>query len=171
MLELMLVVAIIAILATLAAPSFQRLILSSTVSNTVNTFLADMRFARSESIRRGGGVVMCRSAAPEDALPACSTEGSNGWASGWIVFQDLNHDGVTASAAALLRVQSPITSIQTILESDGNFTQFKFTATGRVPAAGTALVFGGANFDGDVKRRVCIASTGRTRIAASSATC
>ena len=64
LLELMVVLAIVAILTMLAAPSFTRLIQSITMSSTVNTFLADMRYARSESIRRGGGVVMCRSDDP-----------------------------------------------------------------------------------------------------------
>jgi prepilin-type N-terminal cleavage/methylation domain-containing protein len=67
LLELMVVLAIIAILVTLAAPSFTRLIQSTTVSSNVNNFLADMRYARSESTRRGGQVVMCRSDAPEAA--------------------------------------------------------------------------------------------------------
>ena len=73
LLEIMVVLAIVAILATLAVPSFTRLIQSNTMSSNVNTFMADMRYARSESIRRGGGVVMCRSDAPEATLPVCNT--------------------------------------------------------------------------------------------------
>jgi type IV fimbrial biogenesis protein FimT len=90
LLELMVVLAIIAILVTLAAPSFTRLIQSTTVSSNVNNFLADMRCARSESTRRGGQVVMCRSDAPEAANPTCSSgsgRGGHGWVSGWIIFK------------------------------------------------------------------------------------
>ena len=56
--ELMVALQIVAILATLAAPSFFRLIVSTRMSGNVNAFLADMRYARSESIRRGGGVTL-----------------------------------------------------------------------------------------------------------------
>ena len=42
------------------------------MSGNVNGFLADMRYARSESIRRGGGVTLCRSDAPEAAAPVCA---------------------------------------------------------------------------------------------------
>lgn len=172
LLELMVVVAIVAILSTLAAPSFQRLIQSTTMSNTVNTFLADMRFARSESIRRGGGVVMCRSAAPEAVIPTCSTgsgAGGNGWASGWIVYQDLNADGVITTDE-LLRVQSQMTSIQTIKE-EGNFSKFQFTATGRLvptpslPFEETGLTFGGSNYSDEVSRLVCVSYGGRASVA------
>ncbi|MCL1481799.1 MAG: GspH/FimT family pseudopilin [Marinobacter sp.] len=67
LLELMLVIAIVAILIAFAVPSFQWMIQKVTISSNVNTFLSDMRYARSEGIRRGGGVVLCRSNAPEAA--------------------------------------------------------------------------------------------------------
>ena len=96
LIELMVVLAISAILAFLAAPSFTSAIRSNAISSTVNTFLSDMRYARSEAIRLGGGVVLCRSDAPEDAAPACGTghgPGNNGWVSGWFIFHDLDNDG------------------------------------------------------------------------------
>ena len=55
-----------------------------------------MRYARSESIRRGGGVVMCRSDTPEAASPVGGTDaspGGKGWASGWIIFHSLDPAG------------------------------------------------------------------------------
>ena len=49
--ELATVIAILAILSALAGPSFVNLIRSNNVSSVVNTFMSDMRFARSEAIR------------------------------------------------------------------------------------------------------------------------
>ena len=169
LLELMVVLAIIAILTTLAAPSFTQLIQSNTISSNVNTFLADMRFARSESIRRGGGVVMCRSDAPEAVNPTCgsgSGPGGHGWVSGWIIFQDWDNDGVQDTDEPLLRVKSPITSMDSIKEGDGTTsTQFRFTATGRLSTLTTPLQFGGSNYASDVQRLVCVGLGGRARIA------
>lgn len=167
----MVVVAILAVLTTIAAPSFVKTIQSSTMSSAVNTFLADLRFARSEAIRRGGGVVMCRSDAPEAANPTCgagSGPGGNGWVSGWIVFHDLNNGGTRSAAEPILRVQAPLTSIDSVVEDGGSSsTSFRFTATGRMLNlnSATSLQFGGGNFTNEIQRVVCVNLGGRARIA------
>lgn len=171
LIELMVVIAIVAILTTVAVPSFKQLIQSNTMSSNVNTFLADMRYARSEAIRRGGVVIMCRSDAPEAASPVCgagSGPDGNGWVSGWIIFHDADDDGtrVATSTDPVLRVQSPITSMDSIVE--GSSTKFRFTATGRLrnlSSAGTTLQFGGGNYANSVQRIVCVSLGGHARIA------
>lgn len=168
LIELMVVIAIVAILTTLAAPSFKNLIQSNTISSTVNSFLADMRYARSESIRRGGGVVMCRSNAPESSSPACdgTTGAGSGWVTGWIIFHDANGNGAIDSAE-ILRVQAPITAIDKILDSASSPKyKFPFTATGRIPLSNAAsLQFGGSKYPNTAQRTVCISVGGRARIA------
>lgn len=169
LLELMMVIAIVATLITLGAPSFKRLIQSSKVSSNVNSFLSDIRQTRSEAINRGGNVVMCRSDDPEAANPVCSSGfGSHGWASGWIIFQDLNNDGQKSSAEPLLRIQSPITSLDSIMESKIiPSNRFRFTATGRLlnMDSATTLKFGGdPRFPLDIQRTVCVSVGGRARI-------
>ena len=175
LLELMVVLAIVAILTTLAVPSFTRLIQSNTMSSNVNTFMADLRYARSESTRRGGGVVMCRSDAPEAAPPVCSTTsgpGGNGWLSGWIVYLDVNNDGVIG-AGDLLRIQSPLRQMDSITENDGQASSiFSFTATGRLlyVSSATSLQFGGSAYAPDVQRVLCVNAGGRARIAGNGET-
>ncbi len=171
--ELMIVIAIVAILTTLAAPSFKQLIQSNTMSGAVNTFLGDMRFARSEAIRRGGNVVMCRSDAPEASSPVCGTgsgPGGNGWVSGWIIFHDLDGDGNKDAAEPVLRVQAPVTTLDSIVETgrSSSSTKFRFTATGRFIdlTSATNLQFGGnPTFANAVQRLVCVNLGGRARIA------
>jgi type IV fimbrial biogenesis protein FimT len=171
LIELMVVVAIMAILTAVAAPSFVRVVQSSTMSSNVNTFLADLRFARSEAIRRGGGVVMCRSDDPEAVNPVCgsgSGPGGNGWVSGWIIFHDLNNSGTKTALEPPLRIQAAITSMDSIVESGGSSsTKFRFTATGRMLNlnSATSIQFGGGNYAADVQRMVCVNLGGRARIA------
>lgn len=178
MIELMVVIAIVAILTTLAAPSFVQLITKNNVSSAVNTFLADMRFARSDAVRRGGGVVMCRSDNPETTStsgPTCGSGSTRGWESGWIIFRDQNNNGARNYNAdpalddTVLRVQAPITSINSIAEP-GAATAFKFTATGRLnPSSITHLQFGSnPPFVTDAQRIVCVNQGGRARIALDS---
>ncbi len=171
LIELLVVIAIVAILTSLAAPSFVKQIKSNTITSNVNTFMADLRFARSEAIRRGGAVVMCRSDAPEAANPTCgsgSGPNGNGWVSGWIIFQDLDNNGQKVSTEPLLRMQSPITSIDSIVETGvGSSTKIRFTATGRLLNlnSATSMQFGGGNFSNALQRVLCVSLGGRARIA------
>jgi type IV fimbrial biogenesis protein FimT len=170
--ELMVVVAIAAVLIAMAVPSFTGLIKSNQVSSVVNTFMSDVRFARSEAIKRGGSVVICRSDSPEAASPVCSTSGNaangNGWVSGWIIFQDLNNDGTIDAGEPILRLQPAITSVDVMTEG-ANAPRAKavFTATGRLQAVGSVLSFqvGGGNFTNEQQRMVCLGLGGRARIA------
>jgi type IV fimbrial biogenesis protein FimT len=171
LIELMVVLSIAAVLIKLAAPSFKRLIQSNIISANVNTFLADIRFARSEAIRLGGSVIMCRSNTPEAANPTCGTgsgPNGNGWVSGWIIFQDLNNNGTKTASEPLLRVQSAITSMDSIVEGGASSsTKIRFTATGRLLnlSSATRLQFGGENFSNEIQRVICLSVGGRARIA------
>ena len=171
LLELMVVLAIVAILTTMAAPSLRHVLLSTTMSSNVNAFLADMRFARSESIRRGGGVTMCRSDAPEAPHPVCAHDSGadgTGWVSGWIIFYDQDNNGERGVAETLLRVQSPIAAINAISDANALSSKFRFTATGRLlkADAATTLHFGAPPmFAAYEQRTVCINPGGRARIA------
>ena len=163
--ELLIVMVIVGILATLAVPSFQRLIQANAITSGVDMFMADLRYTRSESIKRGGGVVMCRSDAPEKANPTCGTGSKLGWQSGWIIFHDLNNNGKKTATETLLRVQAPLTGIDSIAEP-GAATALKFSPTGRLSLnSSTHLQFGGNKTPTDLQRLVCINLSGRARIA------
>jgi type IV fimbrial biogenesis protein FimT len=171
LIELMVVLAISAILVVLAVPSFVTFTRKTNISNGVNTFMADARFARSEAVRLGGSVVMCRSDAPEVTNPSCGTGSGpdgNGWVSGWIIFQDLNNNGTKDAADPILRIQGPLTSLNSIADSSGS-TKLVFTATGRLKSLSSGVLtlqFGSApDFPNDVQRMVCVSLGGRVRIA------
>jgi type IV fimbrial biogenesis protein FimT len=169
--ELMVVIAIAAILTSLAVPSFTRLIENNSVASDVNTFMADLRFARSEAVRRGSAVVVCRSAAPEAANPSCTATGSD-WKSGWIVFQDVDGNGTrsaTAPAEPILRQQAGLTSSGGIMVIGGTSTTFSFVASGRLRNLSSAagFTFNSASLSSVSQRVVCVSLAGRARIAAN----
>lgn len=175
---------IIAVMVSMGMPWFITITKSSVMTSAVNSFLADVRFARSEALRRGGGVVMCRSNAPEATVPVCNgnTGATTGWQSGWIIFHDRNADNVFQSTDTLLRVQSPLTSMDSILDPSGSPSyMFVFSPTGRVRLTDAAtLNFGNDSFKNyknpdnifNLQRVVCMAATGRARVAGDgTATC
>lgn len=84
LIELMITVAVAAVLISIATPSFRTMIINNRL-NTISSELADvMSFARSESIKRNRPVTFCRAAA------ANSTGCTNGTAwTQWIVKQNV----------------------------------------------------------------------------------
>src|ERR1022692_953766 len=86
LLELVIVMVIVAILATIAVPGFQYVTTSNRVSTEVNGLLGDMQYARNEALKEGLPITICASANPTALPPSCS--GSTSWQSGWTVFPD-----------------------------------------------------------------------------------
>lgn len=99
LIELMITVAILAILAMVAVPSFVTTLQGARISNGVNAMVGDLQLARSEAIQRGLPVTVCASSDGN----ACSQR--NTWQDGWIVFADDNASGVRDNGEAVVRVR------------------------------------------------------------------
>lgn len=84
--ELLVAIAVLAVLAGVGAPALSSVADSMRLSATSNGFLSALHLARSEAIKRNGRVVLCKSA---DGL-SCTASG--GWQQGWLVFHDANND-------------------------------------------------------------------------------
>lgn len=166
LIELLVTMTIMATLVTLAVPSVAGLVQSGNVASAVNTFLGDLRFTRSEAVRRGAPVVICRSNAPEAATPQCATDAADtgaGWTSGWIVFEDRNSDASFSSGTdRLLRIQAGLSGIDKISAATN---RFEFTPLGRQKWQNKTISFGGDSIAAPRQRIVCIAVTGRARVA------
>lgn len=59
LIELMITIAVAAILLAIAIPSFRNLILSNELTTTTNEWVTAVNVARSEAIKRSAGVVVC----------------------------------------------------------------------------------------------------------------
>lgn len=185
LIETMVVVAIIAILASLAAPSFLGLIASTNVTSTVNSFVSDTRFARGEAMRRGKSVTICRSSSPSAAAPACSGGDGiavGGWKEGWVVFEDLDGDGTFDAGDTVLRIQEAFPNIGDMLavgaspsvSAVSNRNALTYDATGRaVGQAARWLVHARGDFAADNRytRTLCMNSVGRVRVSQGEAAC
>jgi type IV fimbrial biogenesis protein FimT len=92
--EVMIAVAVLAVLISLAAPGFQSFIVSTRLTGQVNDLIATLSLARSEAAARGRTAQVCQAAS---ATSCSSTAGDNGWASGYIVWADTNGNSAMAS--------------------------------------------------------------------------
>lgn len=87
--ELLIGISMLSILVALAAPDFGGWLRSYRLTLQSNDFTSALAYARSEAVRRGTRVALCKSANPLAPNPACTTAGS--WTAGWLVFADNVH--------------------------------------------------------------------------------
>jgi type IV fimbrial biogenesis protein FimT len=117
--ELMVVVSIVAILAALAAPSFTPIIERWRVRSTTDSLQHSYYVARSEAIKRSGGVAMTRLASAD----GCTSSGPADWKCGWVI---TDTDGNTLHQT----IVSPNTEITLVFGGDS--TQMRFDRYGFV---------------------------------------
>ncbi len=161
--ELMVVVAIAAILASLAAPAIRDMVTSHGLSSRAELFKTSLNFARTESVRHNSNVSLCPS---QDGLTC-----GGSWAEGWIVFSDPDADndmGANNCAApasdCLLSVGHPMGADYLMVGNTPSkkLKSLAFSSRGLHP--GTKAEFH-LTKNGEVKdRRICVDISGRSRI-------
>lgn len=95
--ELMVTVAIAAILVAIAAPSFKNIIEKGRVEAGSNQLFTALMLTRNEAVSRNQSGVLCKSA---DGA-SCTTSG--GWEQGYLIFIDVNSDGAQDAGETLIR--------------------------------------------------------------------
>jgi type IV fimbrial biogenesis protein FimT len=155
-LELAISLTIIAVASTLAVPGFRNLRQDSLRTTAVNNFIHALYLARSEAIKRGAVVSICKSANGETCL-----QRSAEWSDGWMVFVNANRDeppqhdtGEPVLAVYESWAGGRITS---------NRQSYSFRAYNQAVVNGT-LVFCDSR-GGPHARAIIISGTGRPRIA------
>lgn len=107
LIELLVTIAMASILMAVAVPSYSALMTRLRLSSQSNDLSSSLAFARSEAMRRGVRMTVCKAA----SATACATSGT--WNNGWLVFVDNRHltgnvagvvDGSGAGTDEILRV-------------------------------------------------------------------
>lgn len=179
--ELITAVAIFLILTVVGVPSYISFVRNSQVSNLTTSLYTDLLYARSESLKRKGNVVLCRSANPSAASPSCDTAGTaNDWSAGWLVFADINGNGTYDSGTdQILRVSnsSSTSTIKVISNSTANL-RVTYVADGTLDITSVQSIFaicddrdqnGSFNAtDAAAGREITVSAVGRPKISTYS---
>lgn len=99
LMELMVTLAIAAVLAGLAAPSISQFIVKNQMNGVANEFSSGILRSRNEAVSRNTCVTLCMSSTAANAAPACTVAGKN-WQVGWIAFLNTACDASRDAPAA-----------------------------------------------------------------------
>jgi type IV fimbrial biogenesis protein FimT len=170
LIELMVTVAVLAILASLATPSFRETLLRNRTAAISNEFTASLTKARSEAINRNTCVTMCRSTSGTQ----CNT-GTN-WTSGWVAFVNPACDASVDAPVAddLILSSGSLNSEFSMASTATNNDKLMFAAVGQLRAGDTGrfdLEFGSSGTSRTTNRSICVSRLGRTFLTSYGATC
>lgn len=130
--ELLVTLAIVAVGAAIAAPSFKGMIADTRLSAQANDLLASLKYTRSEAVKRNARVSMCKKAS--DATCAVTDTATANWQGGWLVFVDGGAVGTIDGTDTILRVQGPLAA--STLIGDGAITNYvSYLGTGQTSAS------------------------------------
>ena len=128
--ELVIALAIGAILMAVAAPSFTDLVRTSRLSAQLNSFARAVNFGRMEAIKRGRTASICVRSGD-----ACRNDGP--WRDGWVVFVDQDGDSEVDPEELLMTFDALPDGYSLI--PNVNTSALRFSATGAVRRASGAL--------------------------------
>lgn len=118
--EAMIVIAILAIVATIGLPSFIRSLGNTRISTAMHLLSADMAMARNTAITRREQIVMC----PMDENGLCAN--SLDWRKGWLVFTDPDGNRRPDRPVDILRVQSaPVGKGRIVVNSTRKYLRYQ----------------------------------------------
>ena len=163
LIELAIVAAVVAILLGVGTPGMSRSIAARALSAQVAEFIAALRFARSEALKRGAVVTVCAADATSTP-PRCQSHDAD-WRGGWLVFVDRGARGVIGADDRMLRVQQPLAHSGGV---PGTRASISFNASGVSTDASSHYLFNAppaADLPPPVM--VCVSKQGRPRIASS----
>jgi type IV fimbrial biogenesis protein FimT len=169
--ELMLTLAVAAVIMGIAVPNFNSFIRNNRLTSGANDLLASMQLARTEAVKRQVSVGVCATSNPNVAVPACN----GGPFRAWVVWVDADNDWVpdnNANEPVLQRHQPLDGSITVLSDNDGRvrYLASGFAAApggGITPTANVAMCDDrgiGAVGGNSLGRAILITPTGRVRV-------
>ncbi|ADJ28935.1 GspH/FimT family pseudopilin [Nitrosococcus watsonii] len=160
--ELVITLAIAAIITTMAVPSFQEMIRKNRMATQTNEFIAALHLARSEAIKRGQRITVCKSTNSTTSSPTCNTSNSTGWDRGWIVFVDGDENAALATTEIILQVHGSLEGGNRLTGNTNVADYISYVPNGMTQLTGGAIQMGTVTLCHPPKaNQIIINNTGR----------
>lgn len=162
--ELMITLAVASLLLSLAAPSLSQFAQNSRLRARTFDLLDSIGVARSEAVKRGAQVVLCRSANGTSCGGTANT-----WTTGWLVY--VNTTGTLAYEAGdtLLRVGTGTSDGTAIITNSWGNQDLDYRRTGATNEGGPAVFAICDSRGGAYGRSISVAQVGRAALTHGSA--
>lgn len=161
--ELMLTIAVIAVVLAVGVPSFSTAIQNNRLISQSNSLIGALNYARSEAVKLGqNNVTICGSSTGA----ACNT---GNWESGYLIFRDTDGDGAVDVGETILRVEQALSGGNTLRTAGFPSSQrVSFNSQGMVSTTGSFKLCDdrGAN----EAKALVINISGQTRVATDDTT-
>lgn len=156
LLEMMITVAIVAIVLTSVAPSIQGILVQNRIIGEINELSGIIQFARHSAIDEQTDTVVC----PTEDFTNCS----NNWDNAKMVFMDLDANGVRGVNEDILVATSVISDVNDMTGPAGGLT---FLPSGAANANATILLCH-QNNNSEYARALTISLQGRVKMSADN---
>jgi type IV fimbrial biogenesis protein FimT len=165
--ELAIALAVVGVLVTLALPVYRDWIAEYQQMNFARDLAGNMNVARSEAIKRGLRVNLCKSADRRQ----CAAGGD--WEQGFLLYVDSDRDGQVDGDDAILRAEGPALPGITARGNRPLASYVSYTSMGTARLLSGALQMGTLTVckSGRGAIDVVLANSGRARIQKSAAVC
>lgn len=153
LIELLVGVSILAVVLSIAVPSFSQMIRRNRLATQVNEYVTAMNYARSEAYKRGLPISLCAS---NSAQTSCAS--ASDWDNGWLVLVDADADGTLDSGTDVIlqTFRPPASGFNFTPNPSQGFVTFR-----TVGASTFSMTISKSGCTGPERRVVDVAPTGR----------
>ena len=166
--EFLIAVAIFGLLVLAAGPSYRHWIASQQLANHAHFLAGTLNLARSEAIKTGYRVNLCKSPDRQQ----CADDGS-GWEQGWILYVDENQDGEISAGETVIRIEGSPGNGITVRGNQPVSDYVSYTSLGHARMLSGALQMGTFVVckPGQDALQVVLANSGRARVQPTAQRC
>lgn len=164
LIELMVTLSIAAILLTVAVPNFITFVQNNRLANQANDLVTMLNYARSEAVKRNQRITVCSS------TTGTSCANSTTWGTGFIVFADIDGDGVVDGGEDVIQVRQGVEGGNTL--TAGAQSSITYQSNGFLAGVGANDIFRLCDSRGTASARsITLSMQGRVSTSAGATEC
>ena len=155
--EIIVSIAAAGILASLAIPGYHAFKMDDDIAGSAEQLVDDINYARASAVKHQRNATICVSTSAATETPACT--GGTDWSAGWIVWVDVNQNGVTDTSEVLKVAES---LAEPVSFSSVSLSSFIYNSRGFILANDTLNVCD--TRAGETGRQITITTSGRPEV-------